>query len=122
MKRTWKCPGAPFSPRWPYTRALEALPGPYACAGADGAELGLALIGRSKSPAAPWHLAGLPRFRMDGALSADYRCYLAAQGSSVVRATSKLDAGLLAKQCLSEFAAFKQRAGTATFDVAPENI
>ncbi|GEM_PF-1740441 len=95
---------------------------PYACAGADGAELGLALIGGSKSPAAPRHLAGLSRFRMDGALSEDYKCYVAAQGNSVVQAASKLDAKRLAGQCLSEFSAFKRRAGSASFDVAPESI
>lgn len=95
---------------------------PYACVGADGAELGLALIGGSRSAAAPRHLVGLSRFRMDGALSEDYKCYLAAQGNSVVQAASKLDAKKLAGQCMSEFAAFKRRAGPAKFDVAPENI
>lgn len=95
---------------------------PYACVGADGAELGLALIGGSRSPVAPRHLVELSRFRMDGALSEDYKCYLAAQGNSMVQAASKLDAKRLAGQCLSEFAAFKRRAGNAKFDVAPENI
>ncbi len=95
---------------------------PYACVGADGAELGLALIGGSRSAAAPRHLVELSRFRMDGALSEDYKCYLAAHGNSTVQAASKLDAKKLAGQCMSELAAFKRRAGTAKFDVAPENI
>jgi len=95
---------------------------PYACAGADGAELGLALIGGSRSPAAPRHLAGLTRFRMDGAFSEDYKCYVAAQGYSILQAAAKLDAKRLAGQCLSEFSAFKRRAGGVSFDVAPENI
>ncbi|BCX42978.1 Imm57 family immunity protein [Stenotrophomonas sp. LC732] len=95
---------------------------PYACVGADGAELGLALIGGSRSAAAPRHLVELSRFRMDGALSEDYKCYLAAHGNSVAQAAPKLDAKKLAGQCMSEFAAFKRRAGAAKFDVAPENI
>lgn len=74
---------------------------PYACVGADGAELGLALIGGSRSAAAPRHLVELSRFRMDGALSEDYRCYLAAHGNSTVQAASKLDAKKLAGQCMS---------------------
>lgn len=95
---------------------------PYACVGADGAELGLALIGGSRSPAAPRNLVELSRFRMDGALSEDYKCYVTAQGNSMVQAASRLDARKLAGQCLSELAAFKRRAGGAKFDVAPENI
>ncbi|WP_206149860.1 Imm57 family immunity protein [Stenotrophomonas pavanii] len=95
---------------------------PYACVGADGAELGLALIGGSRSAAAPRHLVELSRFRMDGALSEDYKCYLAAHGNSVAQAAPKLDAKKLAGQCMSEFAALKRRAGAAKFDVAPENI
>ncbi|PII11018.1 hypothetical protein CR918_04450 [Stenotrophomonas indicatrix] len=59
---------------------------------------------------------------MDGALSEDYKCYVAAQGNSMVQAASRLDARKLAGQCLSELAAFKRRAGGAKFDVAPENI
>lgn len=59
---------------------------------------------------------------MDGALSEDYKCYVAAQGNAVVQAASQLDAARLAKQCLSEFSAFKQRVGSESFDVPRENI
>jgi len=95
---------------------------PYACAGADGAELGLALIGGSRSPSAPKHLLELSRFRMDGALSADHKCYVASRGDSVVQIAAKLDASKLAAQCRSELEALKQRAGRNSFDVAPESM
>lgn len=95
---------------------------PYACAGADGAELGLALIGGSRSPSAPKHLLELSRFRMDGALSEDYKCYVASRGGSVIQAAAKLDARKLAAQCRSELEAFQERAGGNNFDVAPESM
>lgn len=95
---------------------------PYACVGADGAELGLALIGGSKSPLASRRLIELSRFRMDGALSEDYKCYVAMQGDSIIKVVPKLDAKRLAGQCRSEFSAFKRRAGGVSLDVVPENI
>ncbi|WP_425517422.1 Imm57 family immunity protein [Stenotrophomonas lactitubi] len=95
---------------------------PYACAGADGAELGLALIGGSRSPSAPKHLLELSRFRMDGALSEDYKCYVASRGGPVIQAAAKLDARKLAAQCRSELEAFQKRAGGNSFDVAPESM
>ncbi|RXR07304.1 Imm57 family immunity protein [Pseudoxanthomonas composti] len=93
----------------------------YACTGVDKAELGLSLIGGSRSMAAPRKLLELARFKMDAGLSSDFKCYVSFRGNAVINQVASVDANKLAAQCREELSAFKKRA-QARYDVSVEEI
>lgn len=93
----------------------------YACTGADDAELGLALIGGSRSPIAARSLIELSRFKMDAGLSEAFDCYVGYRGGAVVRLINSVDVKKLSQQCYEELATFKVRA-RARYDVRPEDV
>ena len=88
----------------------------YACAGMDRGELGLALIGGSKSGIAPERLIELIRFKLDGALGTDLQCYAAYRGNGLISLVDKADGKVLSARCSSELRNFKMRS-RAEFDV-----
>jgi hypothetical protein len=93
----------------------------YACTGVDKAELGLSLIGGSKSSRAPESLVGLSRFKFDAGLSSDFKCYVNFRGGAAVKWIDLVDANALSQQCHDELASLKRRA-RAQYDVKPESI
>lgn len=93
----------------------------YACFGVDNAELGLSLIGGSKSPISPESLVGLVRYKLDAGLSSDFKCYIDYRSGEVIKLFDSADAHELSSQCQSELAALKRRT-RAVYDVKPEEI
>lgn len=93
----------------------------YACAGVDKAELGLSLIGGSKSPRAPIALIGLARFKLDAGLLSDFRCYVSYRGSAMTQWGSSTDTSALSDQCHKELADLKRRA-RAIYDVDASEV
>lgn len=82
----------------------------YACSGVDQAELGLAVIGGSKSKDAPAALVNLVRFKLDAGLSSDLNCYVSYHGKSLLTRISSVDPSKLYKQCATELDGLKRRA------------
>jgi len=93
----------------------------YACSGMDGGELGLALIGGSKSGIASQQLIDLIRFKLDGALGTDLQCYAAYRGNGLISLVDKADGKVLSARCSSELINFKKRS-RAKFDVGLQDI
>lgn len=93
----------------------------YACAGTDKAELGLSLIGGSRSSRAPRALVGLARFKMDAGLSSDFKCYIGYRGSAVTQWMNSTDTSALSDQCHKELVDLKRRA-RAVYDVDASEI
>ena len=75
---------------------------PLACAGADKAELGLALIGARNSGPSVYVLVHLLRFRMDGSLSEDFECYVLKHAAQARPYLKQVKPGEIAKLCQSE--------------------
>lgn len=93
----------------------------YACVGMDRGELGLALIGGSKSGIAPQRLIELIRFELDGALGTDLQCYAAYRGNGLISLVDKADGKALSVRCSSELRDFRTRS-RAEFDVGLRDI
>jgi Immunity protein 57 len=75
---------------------------PLACAGADKAELALALIGARNSSLSVQTLIRLLRFRMDGVLSEDFECYVLKHAVLARTQLKALRPEDLVKHCHSE--------------------
>ena len=78
----------------------QGLEGP----GPNPFDLGMAVIGARNTPTSLRALAGLVRFRFDGAYSEDYDSYVMAKGKSFKRVLRSLNPEQLHEQCLHEFA------------------
>ncbi|WP_156966240.1 Imm57 family immunity protein [Paraburkholderia bannensis] len=74
----------------------------FACSD-DRADLGLALIGAKKSIASIHALVSVSRFRMDGALSENYVCYILSKGRVVLSELKSMKAIDAKKECAAEF-------------------
>lgn len=94
---------------------------PYACRGVDPAELGLALIGGSRSELAPKTLVDLVRFRLDAGLAEDFHCYVSFHGKDLDPWIKSANAKGLSEQCQAELAKFKKRS-RAVYDAGPDLI
>ena len=77
---------------------------PIACVGANRAELALALIGARETPISGAALLRLLRFRMDGALSEDYECYVLKHSAHSKIYLKQLKPVELERKCRSEVA------------------
>jgi Immunity protein 57 len=78
----------------------QGLEGP----GPNPFDLGMAVIGARNSPMSLRALAGLVRFRFDGAYSEDYDSYVMAKGKRIKKVLLSLNPEQLHEQCLQEFA------------------
>jgi len=74
----------------------------YACMGPSRAYLALALIAAKNSSRSLESLANVLRYRIDGALSEDYDCYVLSKGKTIVPYLQKLNPEELAKKCKDE--------------------
>ncbi|WP_322048817.1 Imm57 family immunity protein [Paraburkholderia sp. J67] len=86
----------------------------------DRAELGLALIGGKKSIASIHALVFASRYRMDGALSENYVCYILSKGRIIYSELKFMNTTNLEKKCLSEFDA-RKKSNQRLFDGVPSN-
>ena len=77
---------------------------PIACVGANRAELALALIGARETRISGAALLRLLRFRMDGALSEDYECYVLKHSAHSKIYLKQLKPVELERKCRSEVA------------------
>lgn len=82
----------------------------YACSGVDQAELGMAVIGGSKSKDAPLALVNLVRYRLDAGLSTEFNCYVSYRGKSLAATISSVNSNKLHAQCVEELDSLKRRA------------
>jgi hypothetical protein len=94
---------------------------PYACRGVDPAELGLALIGGSRSELAPKTLVNLVRFRLDAGLAEDFQCYVSFHGKDLDPWIQSANTKKLSEQCHAELAKFEKRS-RALYDAGPDLI
>ncbi|MGV3581663.1 MAG: Imm57 family immunity protein [Methylophilus sp.] len=81
----------------------------YACLGPDSSELGLALIAAKNSPQALTSLGNIMRYRLDGALSEDYSCYVLEKGKKLQRILKKIKPETLESNCKNEIIDFEKK-------------
>ncbi|WP_181444209.1 Imm57 family immunity protein [Pseudoxanthomonas sp. z9] len=94
----------------------------YACVGMDRAELGVSLVGGARHKNAAKRLLGLVRYQMDAGLSADYKCYIGANGDGVLLAMKSAVPSALRSQCVSEFDGFLRRVKKEDYEIGVDKI
>lgn len=71
----------------------------YVCLGPDKSDLGLALIAGKNSMQSGKALANIMRYKLDGALSEDFSCYVLGKGKSMKAYLLKLNPEEMEKNC-----------------------
>lgn len=71
----------------------------YACIGPDKAELSLALIGARDTNASMRLLSEILQYKIDGALSEDFTCYVLSKKKKMIQFLRQVDARALVEAC-----------------------
>ncbi len=82
---------------------------PYACLGADKAELALALLAAKNNKSSLLSLSKLTRFKLDAALSEDFTCAILGKGEKMAIVIRTLKPDELAALCQKEVSVVKEK-------------
>lgn len=93
---------------------------PVACVGPDRLELAMSLLAARNTPESLRALAGLVRFRLDGAYAEDYDDLLLGKGKAIQPFLAALSSQALHEQCKKEFAELIRESGATLGDVREE--
>lgn len=94
---------------------------PVACVGPDRLELAMSLLAARNTPESLRALAGLVRFRLDGAYAEGYDDLLLRKGKAIQPFLVALSPQALHEQCKKEFAELIRESGATLGDVREEH-